>query len=59
MLFPNFPGANALAMLEQEFHQGKDNSTPATAINWPIKLSYGITMHTIQGAALTNIKLLS
>jgi len=56
MHFPNFPGATAIAMLEQEFHQGKDNSTPATAINWPIKLSWGITMHKIQGTTLKNPK---
>ena len=54
--FPNFPRATAIAMLEQEFHQGKDNSTPATAINWPIKLSWGITMHKIQGTTLKNPK---
>merc|ERR1712059_108409 len=50
--FPHFPGATAIAMLEQEFNQEKDNSTPATAINWPIKLSWGIAMHKIQGATL-------
>ena len=52
----DFPGATAIAILEQGFHQGKDNSTPATAINWPIKLSWGITMHKIQGTTLKNPK---
>ena len=54
----NFPGATAISLLEQEFDQGKDHSTPATAINWPIKLSWGITMHTIQGMTITNPKCL-
>ena len=33
-----FPGATAIDLLEQDYVQGKDYSTPATAINWPIKL---------------------
>ena len=39
-----------------EFQPGKDNSTLATAINSPIKLNWGITMHTIQGTTLKNPK---
>ena len=52
----HFPGATAIAMLEHKFHQGKDNSTPATKINWPIKLCWGITIHKSQGTTLKNLK---
>ena len=51
-----FPGATAIGLLEQEFDQGRDYSTPATAINWPIKLSWGLTMHKIQGMNVKNPK---
>ena len=49
-----FPQTTAIGILEQEINQETDNSTPVTAINWPIKLSWGITMHKIQGTTLIN-----
>ena len=52
----HFPGATAIAMLEQEFHQGKYNLTPEIAINSPIKLYWVVTMHKIQGTTLKNLK---
>ena len=50
----DFPGATAIDLKEQEYAQGKDNSTSATAINWPLKLSWGITIHKSQGMNVYN-----
>ena len=54
--FEEFPGATAIDLLEQEYNQGKDYSTSATAINWPLKLSWAVTMHKIQGSTVFNPK---
>ena len=54
--FKDFPGATAIDLLEQEYNQGKDYSTSATAINWPLKLSWAVTMHKIQGSTVFNPK---
>ena len=54
--FEEFPGATAIDLLEQEFEQGKAYSTTATAINWPLKLSWGVTIHKMQGSTVFNPK---
>ena len=45
--FSRFPEAAEIAILEQQFNQGTDNSTPVTAINWSINLRLGSILHEI------------
>ena len=54
--FEEFQGATAIDLMEQEFEQGKAYSTTATAINWPLKLSWGVTIHKMQGSNVFNPK---